>query len=707
MAEQLVLVKRTDLGSDVGTLNLLTWLSQEGWQMSLGDGETAIDEAMTLHVPGTSDNDLAVNIQALDALLVTVKNFSNPLEPYGIWLRSQLPGETGARQALILEAKRDKAQVVDRFAQQQHMLRDYVLGLKRTAAWEDTADVPVSLLHLNTVGGMAEIGTVLGDVAARVALAIVDDFNGGASPFSNIWIAFRSNRFGAAANFVPCWEAELGHVTGGAAITNANDDTASGGQEIEYTETPTVTFGAFTIDHPRVKTNAIEVTAVIDGNNFVLTPVDDYLSTTVGTATAEDISGDTTLDEALPTPGTIIFNVDGTEFAHDDGAGVLVMTIGGFSDTWYFAGAPYTRQCSVVSIVVGSVTGFHDHLTDHLAIHDDGNGNLLYDNNESVGEIDYDTGDVIFFIPDGSTITLNGWYWTNGVTTGTIDYISGAWSLTGLPSGTQTANYNHGLVRATFNYTSGAGLFTNDYLVSEITSLSVVYTGYHNKSVRVTFTVPEMSLRWYMSVSEAAAFPADQVGKMLVLGRMKVSDGTTVCRVRLESGFAGTRAYNKKNKIVVEGDDWTMYALGQVMLPETGRSLSANTAILNQILRISAERYAGSGTLDLDCLILIPIDEGFISVAAQTDPGTYTGPDEFSVRISRSADERISAAGSYGTEGPPFYTDVAVQATGGPGPGENVHVILAAQRETGSDIEDEVNLALYLYRRWLTLRGAE
>ena len=410
----------------------------------------------------------------------------------------------------------------------------------------------------------------------------------------------------------------------------------------------------------------------------------------------------------------MIFDSTPLEIAHDDSAGHLIATQLLVTDE---ATADVSYPVSPVEtdffpVMAGTLTGYYDWDDPTRTFADDGSGNIYHTDDPVtvLGTINYETGHIAFTAlrePDiNRTMICRISYTATSAQVGTIDYVTGEWTYTG-SSTPATANYRHGEFEATFDYATGIGQFTDADLWGSITALSVTYTGYHNKCVRVTFTDPTMKARWYMTVSEAASYPAAQVGKMLVLGRMKVSDGSTICRVQLASGFAGTSAYNKKSKLLVSGEEWRMYALGQVMLPETGRSLSANTAILNQRLTILAERYAGTGTLDLDCLIMIPLDEGFISVNGNSDITAWLGPVEFSVRISRGADERISAAGARGTDPEPFYTDLAVQATGGFGPGGNVYIILAAQRVTGSFIQDEVNVALYLYRRWLTLRGAE
>jgi len=65
MAAQVKLVRRRDFSSDVSTLSLFNYedgfsLTRDGWiQAVAGDDGGSVAEAMTLHVKGTSHEDLA------------------------------------------------------------------------------------------------------------------------------------------------------------------------------------------------------------------------------------------------------------------------------------------------------------------------------------------------------------------------------------------------------------------------------------------------------------------------------------------------------------------------------------------------------------------------------------------------------------------------------------------------------------------------
>lgn len=703
MPEQLSLVIRDDFMSDLYTLDLLPWRARDAWQMSLGDGYTPVDEALTIHVPGDTDDALALNIQALDALILRIARRHETNDGYSVWLRHQLAGETGMRQALILEARRDKARVTDLMIK-EHYLRDYVLGITRAGAWEKNGYETRESGTISTIGGRVNLSRMYGDLPARLARVSLLDTQGGATPFRDVYVGLRSNRFALAANFLPLWEAEFGHVTAGAAIIDDEDETASGGQEIEYTETPAVAAGGFSIAQPRVKPGGIVVTATIDGEEYVLAdhwpPYNGILSAWGQTAENE-LQDDHYLDEHLPSPNTIHFFAAGLDFARDNGLGGLIQEITQGNDTWLDSGGGGTFNAARFPVRPNTITGHVSHLTDELDFTDDGAGGLWYEVDDPAGTINYETGEVTFVTAAGSTIALR--YWADfQTTTGTIDYLTGEWHMSDVLDGDITASYNYGSPTCTFNYTAGAGQFDQAYLHDVITALSVTYTGYHNKCVRVTFSDSSMQVRWYMSLSEVTEFPADQRGNMLVLARLKVSDNSTYCRVRLDSGYDGTTAFSKSGKVTVSGDEWALYSLGKIMRSDRQGAQLSSLSQGSFRLRLAADRYAGTGTLDIDCLVMIPIDEGFIHIEARSGLGAGF----YDVTITQSADGQVNVA-CFSSEGVPIYSDIVPELSGGFPLGENVHAIVAANRNPHSnDIADGLAVKFDVYPRWVTLRGA-
>lgn len=232
MAEQVKLVLRdesTDFyggSGDVSNLDLSTWLAEQGWQQAVAADESTVDEALTLHVPGTTDDNLAANVQALDAMLLNaqrVNDFQNFRE---VWLRAQMAGESGARQALVTAVKRSpNVQQTDPLAV-QHYLRDYFLGLKRAALWEGTTLRTTTGTGISALGGKLNYSGLAGDRAARVALTRLAS----SSNLNEFWLGVQSTRLNATpANLNPIWNLRL------TAVANYGSDTTGGTSNADAT----------------------------------------------------------------------------------------------------------------------------------------------------------------------------------------------------------------------------------------------------------------------------------------------------------------------------------------------------------------------------------------------------------------------------------------------------------------------------------------
>lgn len=213
MAEQLLLVRRDDYTADVDSLSLLPYLANEGWQQSIANDETSLEETLTLHVQGTSHDDLASKIQAIETKIEQI-NYRKLGERYQIWLRAQLSGETNARQAMVTSIKRDRAKLIGMFANKASApaLIDYPLVIRRTPSWEETSYTARTGSNVNCLGGTASISAPGGDVPARFGLTTLSGRD-----LQEIWIGFRSVRHGTLANFVSVW-----NLRKGAALTDGD-----------------------------------------------------------------------------------------------------------------------------------------------------------------------------------------------------------------------------------------------------------------------------------------------------------------------------------------------------------------------------------------------------------------------------------------------------------------------------------------------------
>jgi hypothetical protein len=100
----------------------------------------------------------------------------------------------------------------------------------------------------------------------------------------------------------------------------------------------------------------------------------------------------------------------------------------------------------------------------------------------------------------------------------------------------------------------------------------------------------------------------------------------------------------------------------------------------------------------MDCLVLIPVDEGFVHI--DTDSARGSGE----VAVAQYADGNYAG---YQTDGGQIV-GVAAKAnvTGGVPPG-SCAVVIAAERETQSVLTDTCDILLKVYQRWESLRGAD
>jgi hypothetical protein len=186
-----------------------------------------------------------------------------------------------------------------------------------------------------------------------------------------------------------------------------------------------------------------------------------------------------------------------------------------------------------------------------------------------------------------------------------------------------------------------------------------------------------------------------------VLLRAKLTAGSTVINVRLSTGFSGASTFSALERVTISGTEWVLYELGLALIPESGRLISGTSYVSLQALRIEAERISGTASLDLDCLILIPYDEGF--VYANGGQVVYAGGDERPVYVNRSADGATTAIGFTG--GTPNFNDIECNVIGGMPVGVT-YGVLAASRAGSAVLADTLSVTCKAYHRHSTLRGA-
>jgi len=263
MTEELSLVLRDDFSSDIDELDLMPLIARDGYMQAIArEDEESVDEVITLNVPGTSHDDLATMVQAIDEMVRRVKLAKNPVERYSVWLRVKMNNETNARQALVLEARRGKARVRSMFARHENILDEYQIGITRRE-WESPTvldyDWVSGSAFFSLVGGMWDYttysgspGSVPGDTPARLALTSFFGPGGGAPAIERIWIGFRSDLYGDRTRFEPAWDTALGTLEND--TVPMTDPTARSGTRTQCT------FGNASM-LPRVTIQTSEVTS--------------------------------------------------------------------------------------------------------------------------------------------------------------------------------------------------------------------------------------------------------------------------------------------------------------------------------------------------------------------------------------------------------------------------------------------------------------
>jgi hypothetical protein len=232
------LVVRSDLGSDSDVLALLPWLKiPDGWtQAAAAEGAAAVDEVFTFNIPADDHDDLADLLQDLDLKLKQIVLARGPLQPIGVWLRTQLKHETSPRQAYLLAGKPGALRVTSP-AIWSDRLTQYPLGLTRMPLWEsDDADALTGTV--STQGGtLAYSLEIARDFieSSRVRLLQVAPVGsvGGPQKITELWAGAKGPRFGDASVFEPVWEcADVNHYWDDVGVSWIETDTTRSGAEL-------------------------------------------------------------------------------------------------------------------------------------------------------------------------------------------------------------------------------------------------------------------------------------------------------------------------------------------------------------------------------------------------------------------------------------------------------------------------------------------
>jgi hypothetical protein len=234
MAEQLKLVYQdesvnwdADNPTDIATLDLLPNLLETGYKQAISTDGAPVDDVINLYETGTADDNLATNVQTLDAMLSRVADLKEYNDFKSIWIRRSASGESHPRQACISDIKRSPTvDVTDPFAEES-ILKQYALGLKREGWWENNKAKHIYTgSPISSLGGKMNYTSLGGDRPARIARTRF----GSSAALVEFWAGVQSDRLGETPNnFQPVLNLHLGDARYSPDTANLTDSTAQDG----------------------------------------------------------------------------------------------------------------------------------------------------------------------------------------------------------------------------------------------------------------------------------------------------------------------------------------------------------------------------------------------------------------------------------------------------------------------------------------------
>jgi hypothetical protein len=206
-----------------------------------------------------------------------------------------------------------------------------------------------------------------------------------------------------------------------------------------------------------------------------------------------------------------------------------------------------------------------------------------------------------------------------------------------------------------------------------------------------------------------AGNPAAFNGSFLVLMRAKVDTATK--QVKIKHRLVESDGPSKFNQVVdVAATSWTIYNLGIVTFPTRNRrifptGLKDATHDRSDALVLWGRDKPGDlgATLDADCFVLIPVDEYFLYVH-------NTAVDSVSESWMGVAPDEESAGYTLGTSGSDYWYEASPTQAIGPGipvGAGRMYICTALASDAAPVYNDDIDVDLTWYPRWISYRGAE
>lgn len=235
--------------------------------------------------------------------------------------------------------------------------------------------------------------------------------------------------------------------------------------------------------------------------------------------------------------------------------------------------------------------------------------------------------------------------------------------------------------------------------------------GAGNTRLTITPGTATWAKRLSIHLGDVTANPLDNEGRFLWLLRCGVSAGKY--EVQLRFGYAGMAdaLFAQGPVVEVANTGYDYKAMGPSSIPvSTLRMEAAPTAIQIAAYQVQvwARRTSGAGTLHLDCLVPLPIDEGSLTISNANLRPTVGNASTMDIHCTPEG-TWIGATDGYQDYANNHYQGCPViQADGFSFPPGDGRLVMAYAYDTSSTLTDyPSSVTPTLYRRWLTLRGAE
>jgi len=236
-------------------------------------------------------------------------------------------------------------------------------------------------------------------------------------------------------------------------------------------------------------------------------------------------------------------------------------------------------------------------------------------------------------------------------------------------------------------------------------------------NTKITASLPDADTTWRTNfdidvdrIATDAGVSADAFnGAFVVLCRAKVPAGTA--QVKLQHQLVDADGPSRFGPVVeMTGTSWTIYNMGLVTMPTRNRRAfpialkNASHDRSDKIVLWSRRKAAATATtLDIDCFVLIPVDEYFVYVH-------YCGIDSTKETwIGIEPDDKPSA-GTIGTVGADYWYTASPREVIGPGipVGDGrMFICVAMDDDVAPAYNDDLDVGLSWYPRWISYRGTE